>query len=131
MEEHVGALWHRFITRAAQRHYPDAAVTLAEVEKTVGLLFRAFGGDPGLRVAPAAAIRHGARRHWLARVAGVGEKITPACRDLETLQLPAELALFPQRELNRDLYLWLVALAAAHDEGIPMRPGGDKISRAR
>ena len=115
MEEHVGALWHRLITRAAQRHYPDAAVTLAEIEKTAGLLFRAFGGDPGLRVAPAAAVRHGARRHWLARVAGVGEKSTPACRDLETLQLPAELALWPRRELNRDLYLWLIVLAAAHD----------------
>ena len=122
MEEHVGALWHRFITRAARRHYPDAAVTLAEIEKIAGLLFRAFGGDPGLRVAPAAAIRHGARRYWLARVAGLGEKITPACRDLETLQLPAELALFPQRELNRDLYLWLIALAAAHDEVDPNAP---------
>lgn len=122
MEEHVGALWHRFITRAAQRHYPDAAVTLAEIEKTAGLLFRAFGGDPGLRVAPAGAIRHGARRRWLARVAGVGEKTTPACRDLETLQLPAELALFPQRALNRDLYLWLIALAAAHDAVDPDAP---------
>ncbi|MDG4549942.1 MAG: VWA domain-containing protein [Candidatus Contendobacter sp.] len=115
MEEHVGALWHRFITRAAQRRYPHAAVTLAEIEKTAGLLFRAFGGDPGLRVAPAAASRHGGRRRWLARVAGLGEKTELACRDAETLQLPAELALLPQRELNRDLYLWLIALAAAHD----------------
>lgn len=122
MEEHVGALWHRLITRAAQRHYPDAAVTLAEIEKTAGLLFRAFGGDPGLRVASAAATRHGARRPWLARIAGLGEKTEPACRDAETLQLPAKLALLPRRELNRDLYLWLIALAAAHDEVAPDAP---------
>jgi nitric oxide reductase NorD protein len=115
MEEHFGTLWHRLITRAAQRRYPDAAVTLVEIEKTAGLLFRAFGGDPGLRVAPAAASRHGGRRRWLARVAGLGEKTESACRDAETLQLPAELALLPQRELNRDLYLWLIALAAACD----------------
>ncbi len=115
MEEHIGAFWHRFITRAAQRHYPDAAVTLADIEKTAGLLFRAFGGDPGLRVVPTAATRHGARRRWLARVAGLGEKIEPTCRDAETLQLPAKLALLPRRELNYDLYLWLIALAAAHD----------------
>jgi nitric oxide reductase NorD protein len=115
MEEQVGALWHRLITRAAQRHYPDAAVTLAEIEKTAGLLFRAFGGDPGLRVASAVATRHGARRRWLARIAGLGEKIELACRDAETLQLPAQLALLPRRDLNRDLYLWLIALAAAHD----------------
>jgi nitric oxide reductase NorD protein len=115
MEEHVGAIWHRFITRAAQRDYPDAAVTLAEIEKTARLLFRAFGGDPGLRIAPAAAMRHSARRHWLARIAGLGEKVELTCRDAETLQLPAQLALLPRRELNRDLYLWLIALAAAHD----------------
>ncbi|MBK8537018.1 MAG: VWA domain-containing protein [Candidatus Competibacteraceae bacterium] len=115
MEEHVGSLWHRLITRAAQRHYPAAAVTLVEIEKTAGLLFRAFGGDPGLRVTAATAIRHGARRHWLARVAGLGEKMALPCRDAETLQLPPELALFRQRELNRDLYFWLIALAAAHD----------------
>ncbi len=115
MEEQVGALWHRFVTRAAQRHYPEAAVTLAEIEKTAGLLFRAFGGDPGLRVAPAATVRHGARRGWLARIAEIGNRADRASRDSETLQLPSELALLPSRELNRDLYLWLIALAAAHD----------------
>lgn len=122
MEEHVGSLWHRLITRAAQRHYPEAAVALTEIEKTAGLLFRAFGGDPGLRVVPVAAVRHGARRRWLARVAGLGERMALSCRDAETLQLPPELALLPRRELNRDLYLWLIALAAAHDAVDPGAP---------
>lgn len=122
MEEHVGSLWHRLITRAAQRHYPEAAVALTEIEKTAGLLFRAFGGDPGLRVVPVAAVRHGARRRWLARVAGLGERTALSCRDAETLQLPPELALLPRRELNRDLYLWLIALAAAHDAVDPGAP---------
>jgi nitric oxide reductase NorD protein len=119
MEERVGALWHRFVTRAAQRHDPKVAVALADIEKTAGLLFRAFGGDPGLRIASAATVRHGARRGWLARIAGVGDKAELASRDLETLQLPSELALLPSRELNHDLYLWLIALAAAHDTGGP------------
>lgn len=122
MEEHVGALWHRFITRAAQPQYADAAVTLANIEKTAGLLFRAFGGDPGLRVAATTARRHGARRGWLARLAGSGEKTDFASRDLETLQLPARIALFPSQDLNRDLYLWLIALAAAHDAVDPDAP---------
>ncbi len=125
MEERIGSLWHRLITRAAQRHYPDAAVRLTEIEKTVGLLFRAFGGDPGLRIVAAAATRHNARRHWLARVAGLDETVTPACRDGEILQLPAERALFPQRELNHDVYLWLTALAAAYDA---MEPDADWLA---
>ena len=113
MEEFIGGLWHRFITRAATRSYPQAAVRLADMERTAGILFRALGGDPGLRVAPAAEAEHGARRGWLARIAHAGEKAAHAARDDETLRLPAEIALFPERSLNRDLYLWLIAQGAA------------------
>ena len=38
------------------------------------------------------------------------------------MQLPARIALFPSRELNRDLYFWLIALAATHDELDPDAP---------
>ncbi len=112
MEEFVGKLWHNLITRAAGERYPAAAVTLAEVEKTAGILFRAFGGDPGLRVAAATAEEHGARRRFLQRVAGSGEKVEQARIDCETLRLPPEISCFPERTLNRDLYLWLATLAA-------------------
>jgi nitric oxide reductase NorD protein len=113
MEEFIGGLWHRFITRAATRSYPQAVVRLADMERTAGILFRALGGDPGLRVAPAAEVEHGARRSWLARLAHTGEKAAHAARDDETLRLPDEITLFPERSLNRDLYLWLIAQGAA------------------
>lgn len=122
MEEHVGALWHRFITRAAQRHYSNAAVTLTDIEKTAGLLFRALGGDPGLRVTATTARRHGARRGWLARIAGSNEKADLASRDAETLQLPAQIALFRSHDLNYDLYIWLIALASTHEKVAPETP---------
>ena len=51
--------------------------------------------------------------NWLARLAHSGEKVAQAARDEETLRLPAEIALFPERSLNRDLYLWLIAQGAA------------------
>lgn len=114
MEEFVGGLWHRFITRAAEPEYPAAAVTLAEVEAMAGVLFRALGGDPGLRVAAAGERAHGARRGWLQRLAGSGERVAQAARDSQTLTLPPRLAVFPDKALNRDLYLWLIALAAAY-----------------
>ena len=53
MEETVGLLWHRLITRAAGGHFPKAAVRLRDIEKTAGVFFRALGGDPGLRLAAA------------------------------------------------------------------------------
>lgn len=112
MEEYVGGLWHRWITRAAERIYPEAVVRLADMERSAGILFRAFGGDAGLKVAHAADVEHTARRSLLQRIAGSGKKTAHAAVDGEVLRLPSELALFPDRLLNRDLYLWLIALAA-------------------
>lgn len=114
MEETVGLLWHRLITRAAGGHFPKAAVRLKEVEKVAGVFFRALGGDPGLRVAAATADTHGARRSLLQRIAGADERIARGRMDLSTLRLPPEIDALPERALNRDLYLWLAALAAGH-----------------
>lgn len=116
MEEAVGKLWHRLITRAAGGSYPEAGITLKEVERTVGVMFRALGGDGGLRVAAATDDTHGARRSWLARLAGSGEKLARARMDDSTLRLPPRIDAFPDSALNRELYLWLAALAAAHAE---------------
>lgn len=116
MEEWVGGLWHRFVTQAARRDHPVAVVHLAEIEKSAGIVFRALGGDAGLRVTPALEAAHGGRRRWLSRLAGSGDKSAHAARDAETLRLPPSIAYFPLQSLNRDLYFWLIAMAA-HDPG--------------
>ena len=112
MEEHVGQLWDRLITRAASRRYPAAAVRLEDVSRTAGVLFRALGGDGGLRVEAANATGHGARRSWLQRIAGSQRKVELSWRDDLALRLPAVIDWFPESALNRDLYLWLAALAS-------------------
>jgi nitric oxide reductase NorD protein len=116
VEERVGQLWHRLIMRAARRHYSEAAVALADVQQAVAMLFRALGGAPALRVEAAGETRHGARRGLLERIAGAGEQVELAWRDEETLRLPARIAWFPDRDLNRHLYLWLAALAAVETD---------------
>lgn len=113
MEEWVGGIWDRWITQTARRDHPDAAVQLKDIEKTLGVLFRALGGDAGLRVAAAADTIHGARRRLLQRIAGAHERTAHAALDMETLRLPPSIAVFPTPSLNRDLYLWLAALAAS------------------
>ena len=117
MEEYVGQLWHRFITKAANQTFPEASVSLEEIHKTVGVLFRALGGDGGLKIEAVNATAHQARRTWLQRIAGTAKQVELAWRDQETLRLPVELAIFPQKNLNRDAFLWLAALAtSAHLE---------------
>ena len=112
MEEWVGGLWHRLVTRSAGGHYPEAAAYLTEMERPLGILYRAFGGDRGHRVGGAALDRHHARRRWLQRLAGSGERVALGAVENDTLRLPASIDCFADRELNRDLYVWLAALAA-------------------
>lgn len=116
MEEYVGALWHKLITGVADKRYPNEAVTLEQIGKIAGILFRSWGGDSGLAVKSATATQHGAKRSLLQRIAGSNMKTELTWLDGETLNLPAIIDLFPQRELNRDLYLWLIALAAIHSK---------------
>jgi nitric oxide reductase NorD protein len=123
LEEFVGEVWHRFITKRANKKYPEAAVKLDEVRKTVGIFFRALGGEGGLRVEMATELQNNARRSILERIAGVGDKTQYAWRDDETLRFPEEIALFPSRELNIDLYLWLTAISVVDVEQ------GDWITR--
>src|SRR5512135_2663770 len=116
MEEYVGALWHKLITDVADKRYPAEAVTLEQIGKTAGILFRSWGADSGLAVKSATATQHGARRTLLQRIAGSNLKTELTWLDGATLNLPAMIDLFPQRQLNRDLYLWLIALAATSGE---------------
>ena len=113
MEEKVGQLWDHLIRRSATTSYPEAQVQLSEISKTAAILFRALGGDGGLRLVASAPVTHGARRPWLARIAGTQLRLAQAARDGETLRLPPVIDLFPERQLNHDLYLWLAALSAA------------------
>ena len=114
MEEYVGGLWHKLVTRVANKPHEEAAVSLDEISKVAAIFFRALGGDPGLNLSAAPPTRHGARRGWKERIASSGERIELSWRDGETLRLPEKISLFPERSLNRDMYLWLVALSAAN-----------------
>ncbi|WP_303902268.1 nitric oxide reductase activation protein NorD [Thiohalomonas denitrificans] len=121
MEEWVGKKWHRWITSTAEQDHAQAAVTLEEIRVTLAVLFRAFGGDGGLKIEAASGTEHGARRRFLQKVAGTGRAVPLAWRDESTLRLPDRIDLFAERERNRDLYLWLAALAAGEESpGLPL-----------
>jgi nitric oxide reductase NorD protein len=117
MEEWIGERWHRFITRVADRSHAEHAVPLASVQRAAGLLFHAAGGAPGVRIVPAGLARVGGPRTWLQGLAGSGTRAAVARLDADTLALPPVVAVFEDIALNRDLYLWLAALAAFHEPG--------------
>jgi len=111
LEELVGSTWHRFITNKAVTHYPESIVYLDDMRVTAGIFFRALGGEGGLHVESATDSDVYAKRTILQRIAGTGKTTQYAWRDEETLRLPSSIALFPDKQLNKDLYLWLTALS--------------------
>lgn len=112
MEEWVGQQWDRFIRRAAHRQNDAAAIKIGDMQRTLQLMFRAAGGAPVVRVAPAAETRVGGARDWLQRMAGTGTHAATGRLEPEVLSLPPRIAVHADPALNRALYLWLAALAA-------------------
>ncbi len=114
MEEWVGGLWHKYITRKASSEFDLARVTFDEVSKSVGMVFRALGGDVVKRVEAASAREYLTRKSFLQKISGDTQQISLAWQDDESLRLPESLAIFEQKSLNYDLYIWLAVLAANH-----------------
>ncbi len=112
LEEKVGSWWHRFVTRRSEVRHPEAQVKLEEIQDLLGVWFRALGGDGALEVAAADASEMNVRRNLMQKVAGTHRRFHLAWLDENALRLPPVVDSFPDRALNRDLYLWLAALAA-------------------
>jgi nitric oxide reductase NorD protein len=117
VEEYVGLKWHEYITGKASTDYKDAKVRLQDQGFEIGVLFRALGGEAGLRIDAATPRDYYTRRSLLQKIAGTHEQVELAWRDQEALHLPEELSLFPTATLNKYLYLWLAVLAAQQTEG--------------
>jgi len=111
MEEYIGSIWHKLITRRATLDYPEAGVALTELSTELAVYFRALGGDPGKTVEIATVRKTPVYQRLVDRMAG-NLGFTPSWQDERSLRLPATMAIFPVRELNERAYFWLTALAA-------------------
>ncbi len=115
-EETVGKLWHDMAEgMGAGVHHPGAAVALADVRTSLGVLFRALGGAAGVELleAPAQLVQH--QRSLRRRVAVERDKIQIASFDGNGLRLPTVMDCFADPALNRAAYFWLTAVAACTD----------------
>jgi len=117
MEEWIGGIWHKYITRKASTDFEGARVEFSQVSKSVGMVFRALGGEAIKRVEAASSRDYLTRRTFLQKISGENQQVSLAWQDEESLRLPESLAVFPTEELNRDLYIWLAVLAANHKGG--------------
>lgn len=135
-EESVGKLWHAFASRLDAPRIDDGArVNLSEVGGRLAVLFRGLGGSPSVEIKAVADEASGHRPGLLRRLGTPEERVARASFDGAALRLPESLAVFPRREANAALYIWLAACAAhavapiEHDD--PLRADLAAISAAQ
>ena len=112
MEEFVGELWHKLITRQAQTDYTEAKVEFASLQSQLATYFRAMGGEPGKNLEGVGPRAFNPKRRLAQRMAGSHRHFAVCWQDDRGLRLPIDLAYFPDSALNEALYFWQTALAA-------------------
>lgn len=130
MEETIGALWDKVVKKIAHTGFPQARVSLEEIRPVAAIFFRALGGDTGMHLQAGTPTTHGARLAWLHKIAGVGERIELTWMDETALYLPAAIDYFEQAQMNRDLYLWLIALSLCYAQTETAEPWLERNRRA-
>ena len=127
-EETIGKLWHELASRLdAPSTHDGARVNLTEVGGRLAVLFRGLGGNPATEIKAVAEEQSRHRLSFLRKLGTEAERLPRASFDGESLRLPESLAVFPAREANAALYLWLTA-SAAHAPATPMLAGNDPLA---
>jgi len=116
MEEQVGELWHKLLYKVTDQSYPQSKVMLSEIKGRLLIYLRALNKDNGLSIELADKRKHVRQRNWVQKMAGNHRYITACWRDQSTLYLPAEIAIYKDPQLNKDLYFWLAGLSSQISE---------------
>lgn len=116
MEEQVGSLWHKLITGVARSDYPQAEVRFVDIAPTLGIVFRALGGEHSAGLKSGDSRCFTTRRNFLKKIAGIDRKHRVAWCNGEDIFFPESIAAWPETELNRNCYLWLAALSVQGDK---------------
>ena len=111
-EEWVGENWHNYVVGKSSTNFPDVKVKLEDFKTQLSIFFRAMGGDRSFSIENSSALRHGGYQGFIQKISGSGEKVELAHFGSEQLYLPAEIAYFNDKQLNKDLYIWLTAIAS-------------------
>ena len=139
LEETVGRAWHRLVGGTAQlsASIPTRPSRWTRCRARLAVMFRGFGGEPGVADRRRQARKSGHRLGWRQRIGLGEERLDQPGRDPATVFLPAEIAIFPDRDTEplRSI-VWLAAWfatvpVATVEEHDPLRRDLLPLRRAR
>ncbi len=95
-EETVGNLWHDAASRWGRAHSDkDREVTVEEMQRSAGALFRALGGSPGVEICAAPLATSDHRPDRIRRIGTPREQACQADFDGDRLRLPPVIGASP------------------------------------
>jgi nitric oxide reductase NorD protein len=112
MEEVVGKIWDKWLTRQVSTDFPDSQIKLETIQSQLQIFYRSLGGDK-TKTFEACEPRHvKIHRSTIQKIAGSHHNFHLSWQNESSVRLPPYIALFPEPSLNEFLYFWLVALTA-------------------
>ena len=116
-EELFGEFWHGLVGDIGnERRYAQAAVELKDMRKRLEIMFRALGGEAGIEIKAISPEAVNYRQNFLAEIGHASNSIRQAKFDGDQLFLPETIEIMPEKNLNRQIYIWLAAWAATVGE---------------
>lgn len=112
MEEWIGEIWHKLISKKANTDHQMATIMLSELTDELALFYRANGGDLHKCIAPAPSYKLDFRRRLAQRIAGTHLKVDLCWQSDKSLFLPKQVAIFSDAKDNEFCFFWQTALAA-------------------
>lgn len=112
MEEVVGKLWDKWLTKQVSTDFPESQIILADIQSQLQVFYRSLGGDKTKALESCEPRRINIQRSVMQKVAGSHQRFYLSWQNGSCIRLPPHIAIFPDHSLNEFLYFWLVALAA-------------------
>ena len=110
MEEHIGKVWHKYISKKAIKSYDEQKVYFQDLKKSLKIFYHLLGGDKAKDILITDKRPIFKQRTLIEKVSGVGKSFFLPCQDEKALYLPASLSCFSKKQDNEMLYFWLVAM---------------------
>ena len=116
MEEYIGKVWGKYVTKKATKLHENAKVTFTDISKSLHLFYHLMGGQKGkdLQVTDKRIIKTSSKS-LLEKIAFLGDEFFLAWQDEKSLYLPPSISYFPTQKQNEMLYFWLVAMLSKVD----------------
>lgn len=110
MEEHIGKVWHKYISKKAIKSYDEQKVYFQDLKKSLKIFYNLLGGDKAKDILITDKRPIFKQRTLIEKVSGIGKSFFLPWQDEKALYFPASLSCFSKKQDNEMLYFWLVAM---------------------